>query len=438
MHKIWLIAKRELAERIKSRSFLGMVFLGPLLVLGLIYLFLSFDSNQKQTWNVLLMDKNELFQGKLSPKEDPKFNFHFINDFVDYDEFAEGKDFQSFDLAIWINEKVLSNKHVIISYRERPSEAIQRKLVYHVERRLEEIMVEEFTDLSVKKFREIKQPLSFALKDTYDPKNEKSQTASWVGFAFGSFIVVFILLFGMTILRSVTKEKTNRIVEVLLASITPKQLLSGKIIGVGITAIIQVLIWTVIISAGLYLFRMTLFPDLLAPEMVANQLNGEISETSNFKNQSPFVELIYQQIQFGNMLLFFILFFLGGYLFYGAFFAMIGSSMGSESDGQQFIIPISLLLVSSLVAGYFVILYPDSAISTWLGFIPFTSPVVMMVELSSGFKDGDAWRLYFSLFLLFLFAFLVLNLAGRIYKNGILQFGHRVRLKMLYKWLKKT
>ncbi|PHR49820.1 MAG: hypothetical protein COA32_01415 [Fluviicola sp.] len=437
MNKVWLIAKRELAERLRSRSFLGMIILGPLMILGLVYLFLSFDSNKKQTWNVLIMDKNELFEGKLMPNKDPNFNFHFINDFVDYPDFAHQEKFQKFDLTVWINEKVVSNKKVIISYRERPSEAIQRKLVYHVERRLEEIMVEEFTSLSVQKFREIKQPLRFSLKDTYDPKNEKSLTASWVGFTFGAFIVVFILLFGMTILRSVSKEKSNRIVEVLLASVSPRQLLSGKIFGIGLSAILQVVVWSIIIAVGLYLLRISLFPDLLSPEMVANQLTGEITEAQNWSNQSPFVELIYQKIQFSNMLVFFILFFLSGYLFYGAFFAMIGASMGSESDGQQFIIPITLLLFASLAAGYFVVLFPDSSLSTWLGFIPFTSPVVMMVELSNGFDDGEAWRLYLSLFLLLATAMVMLFLAGRIYKNGILQFGHRVRFGMLLKWIKK-
>jgi ABC-2 type transport system permease protein len=171
--------------------------------------------------------------------------------------------------------------------------------------------------------------------------------------------------------------------------------------------------------------------------MVANQLSGEVLESQNWSNQGPFVELIYQKIQFSNMLVFFVLFFLTGYLFYGAFFAMIGASMGSESDGQQFIIPITLLLLASLAAGYFVIYFPDSSLSTWFGFIPFTSPVVMMVELSNGFGEGEAWRLYFSLFLLLISSFLMLFLAGRIYKNGILQFGHRLRFGMFLKWIKK-
>src|SRR5690554_7402163 len=105
------------------------------------------------------------------------------------------------------------------------------------------------------------------------------------------------------------------------------------------------------------------------------------------------------------MLIFFTLFFLGGYLFYGSFFAMIGASMGSESDGQQFVIPITLLLFLAVLSGYYTVYYPGTTLSEWIGFIPFTSPMVMMVELSNGFEDGSAWKLFLSLAILFISAF---------------------------------
>ncbi|MDX1651972.1 MAG: ABC transporter permease [Brumimicrobium sp.] len=436
MNKTWLIAKREIRDRITSRSFLGVLIIGPLIVLGLIYIFLSYDSKEKQNWEVLLMDETNLFEGKLSPKKDPYLDFHFINDFVDYDEFANNQTFSKFDLAVWINEKVVSNKHVIIFYREKPSEAIQRRLVYHVERRLEEVMVEEFTGLSVSKFREIKQPLSFSLRDTYDPRNEYSEKAAWVGFTFGAFIVLFLLLFGMTILRSVSREKSNRIVEIMLASVSSNSLLSGKILGIGISAVIQVLSWIILLSTGLILFRMFMFPDMFSPEIVAEQLNNPGANLTS--GHSPFVSLIFEQIRFGNMVVFFLLFFFGGYLFYGALFAAVGSSMGSESDGQQFIIPLNLLLLFSLVAGYFAIVYPDSSLTAFFGFLPFTSPVIMMIELANGFEVGESWRLYLALFILFVSGFITLYMAGRIFHNGILRFGHRLKLGLLLKWVKKS
>ncbi|WP_107039002.1 ABC transporter permease [Brumimicrobium mesophilum] len=436
MNKIILIAKREIAERFQNRSFKWLMVIGPLAVLGMIYLFLSTTTSTNKEWKVLLMDQEEIFNAKLTANPPKNLNFDFINAFVDYEEFAHEERYQNYDLSVWINEKIVSNKKVIVSYRERPPESIQRQIIYLVERRMEEIMVDQFTDLSIEKFREIKQSLNFTFTDVYDPKNEKSTTESWVGFSFGALIILFVFMFGMTILRSVSREKSNRIVEVLLSSVNARQLLTGKVLGVGFSALVQFAVWTIIVGTGLYLFRQSLFPDMFSASLVADEVaNADISY--DLANQSPFVELIYSQIQYMNMLVFFSLFFIGGYIFYGSFFAMIGASMGSESDGQQFIIPLTLLLFISVLSGYYVVYYPSTTLSTWLGFIPFTSPMVMMVELSNGFQEGSVWKLILSISILFVSAFFMMIIAGRIYKNGILRFNHRLKLRMLIKWTKK-
>jgi len=436
VNKVFLIAKREVMERFSNRSFKWLMILGPLLILGLVYLFLSTTTSNKKNWRVLIMDKNEIFDGKLTASKPQNLSFDFINAFVEYDDFANNEKYKDYDLAVQINEKIVSNKHVIISYKERPPENIQRHLVYFVERRLEEIMVEQFTDLSVDKFREIKQSLKFNLKDANDPRNEKSTTASWVGFGFGILIILFVFMFGMTILRSVAREKSNRIVEVLLSSVKARQLLTGKVLGIGFSALIQFTAWIAIIGIGLYIFRLTLFPDMFSAGFVADEI-AKGSTQNPLANQSPFVELIYSQIHYTNMLIFFTLFFIGGYLFYGSFFAMIGASMGSESDGQQFVIPITLLLFLAVLSGYYTVYYPGTTLSAWISFIPFTSPMVMMVELSNGFEDGSVWKLFLSLAILFIAAFFMMMIAGRIYKNGILRFNHRLKLRMLLKWTKK-
>lgn len=436
MNKILLIARREIGERFGNRFYRWLMVLGPLLTLGLIYLFLSNTGATKEHWNVLIMDKNEIFDTKLAADKPDNLSFDFINAFVDYDEFANEEQYQKYDLAISINEKIVSNKHVIITYRERPPEYVQHQLVYLVERRLEEIMVREFTDLSVEKFREIKQSLTFNLKDTYDPKNENSTTASWVGFVFGSLIILFVFMFGMTILRSVAREKANRIVEVLLSSVKARQLLTGKVLGIGFSALIQFAVWIVIIGVGLFVFRMTVFPDIFSGSFVADEvLKAEANQ--QLATQSTFVELIYSQIHYANMLVFFVLFFIGGYLFYGSFFAMVGASMGSESDGQQFVIPITLLIFGSVLAGYYAIYHPSASLTQWLNFVPFTSPMNMMIKLANGFESGSSWQIFAALLLLFVSAILMLILAGRIYKNGLLRFNHRLRLGMLMKWTKK-
>ena len=150
------------------------------------------------------------------------------------------------------------------------------------------------------------------------------------------------------------------------------------------------------------------------------------------------MELVYERIQFGNMITFFILFFIAGYFFYGALFAALGSTMGSESDGQQFVIPLIVVLFLSLYAGYYSLYFPENGLSQLFHYLPFTSPVVVMVKLSQGYDLGHAYEIYVSLIVLMLSAILMLLLASRLYKNGILQFGHRLRLKHLLKWLKKS
>jgi len=138
------------------------------------------------------------------------------------------------------------------------------------------------------------------------------------------------------------------------------------------------------------------------------------------------------------MITFFILFFIAGYFFYGALFAALGSTMGSESDGQQFVIPLIVVLFLSLYAGYYSLYFPENGLSQLFHYLPFTSPVVVMVKLSQGYDLGHAYEIYVSLIVLMLSAILMLLLASRLYKNGILQFGHRLRLKHLLKWLKKS
>ena len=443
MRNSWLIARRELKERISARSFLLFSIFGPILILVGAYLLFAFGGEGKQRWNVLISDPTGIMDAKILANEDKSITYSFANDYIELEEFRDAKQFQPFDAMIEINEKVLSNKTAFIFFREKPSVRMQTRLQFHIERRLEEVMVAEFTNLSVAAFRKIKQPLNIAFRNAYDPLDEASDLRGWVGFFFGAVIFLFIFLFGMTILRSVTLEKSNRIIEVLLASVRPNQLMAGKIIGIGIAAFIQFAIWIVVIGVGLYFLRETLFPDLLdAANMNVAQMTEEVKQQTNdyffaTKEYNEFVDLVYERVQFGTMTAYFLLFFVVGYLFYGAFFAAIGATSGSESDGQQFILPIIFILCFALYAGYFALENPESSLVTFFHYLPFTSPVVVMVKLSQGYAPGQGYQLFLSLFILLVSTIVVLLIAGRLYKNGILQYGHRIKLSLMWKWLKK-
>jgi ABC-2 type transport system permease protein len=246
---------------------------------------------------------------------------------------------------------------------------------------------------------------------------------------FGAFIFLFIFLFGMTILRAVMREKSSRIVEILLATVSPKALLIGKIIGIGLSALVQLVIWLLVVSLGLYFFRQTIFIDFSDPSMLTEAMPSDYNQ---------FVELVFDRINFVPMISVFAVFFVLGYLFYGAFFAALGAVSGSESDGQQFLIPLIALLLFALYSGYFVLMNPESSLAVVFHYLPFTSPVVVMVKFAMGYPPGSAYQLYLSAIILFVSAFLVLSLAGRLYKNGLLQYGHAVRLSTILRWLKRN
>lgn len=445
MRNSLLIAVREWKERISSRSFLLFSIIGPLVVLSVIYLFFTYGSQPKQHWKVLISDSQGIMSGRMAMTQDEAIEYSFIKQSVEIDEFRDAKKYQGFDALLEVNEKVFTNKAGFVFFREEPSVRMQIRVQYQFERRLEEVLVEEFTDLTIKEYRKIKQPLTVSFKNVYDPNDEATNLTGWMGFAFGTIIFVFIFLYGMTILRSVSREKSNRIVEVILASVSPKQLMFGKIIGIGFAAFIQFVIWITIIAVGLYFMRELVFTDMLdASNMNVRELSIQAADQSfqeqylSSRDYNQFVELVYQRINFPVMISFFFVFFLFGYLFYGALFAAIGATMGSESDGQQFVLPLIFILVLALYSGYYVLNYPETGMATFLHYLPFTSPVVVLVKLAQGYGAGESFDILFSLLILIVSSIAVLGIASRFYKNGILQFGHRVRLKHLLKWMKKT
>ena len=428
MRQTFLIASRELRERIFSRSFILMGLIGPIIVLISVYLLFKLGGKDQQKWNVLVADPRGVFAEKIVSAEDPTIDYDFANDYITPENFVQDPRFKEYDALVEINEKVITNKVAYLFYKEKPSFSMSVNIRYHVERRLEEVLAVEHARMTLADFRKIKQPLNFGFRNAYDPENKQSDNSAWVGLAFGTLIVLFIFLFGNSILRSVSSEKSNRIVEVLMSSVSSQKLLLGKIIGIGLSAFIQLLIWIGIIGIGLYWMRSSIFMDIYDPT-VAMQTQGAT-------DYNEFVELVFEQIKFASMLFYGFLFLLAGYLFYGAFFAGIGASMGSESDGQQFLIPLILLLFLSIYAGYYYMEHPSSARSTFFHYFPFTSPVVVMVRLAQGYPPGEGVYLFVSLFILIMSAVLTLFLAARLYKNGLLQFGHSVRLKSLIQWIK--
>lgn len=445
MRKSLIVAKREFNERLKSKSFLLMAIFGPLLVLFMVYLLFTLGGTSKKDWNILISDPQGILENKILAKENTNLHYSFANDYIEIEDFAKNEQFVKFDVLLEVNEKVLSNKSAFLFYKTKPNSALVSLIQYQFERRLEEIVVKEFTDLSIEKFRQLKQPIQLGVRNAFDPLNESNDLSSWVGYFFGILIILFVFLYGMTILRSTTIEKSNRIVEVLLATVKAKQMLLGKILGIGLAAFLQFTFWVIFVSIGLYFMRENLFPDMLdASNFDISQMTQEMKNLSyqeNFIRNSEynqFVELIYQRIQYGNMIFYFVVFFILSYLFYGTFFAALGALSGSESDGQQFVLPLIGILCFAVYSGYFAVLNPSHDLTYYLSYIPFTSPVVCMVKIACGYPEGTSYQLFISIFILMLSYVGMLYISGRLYKNSILQFGHRLSLGHIFKWIKRA
>ena len=242
-------------------------------------------------------------------------------------------------------------------------------------------------------------------------------------------------------MKGVIEEKTNRIVEVIISSVKSFHLMMGKIIGIGLVGLTQFLIWITVISSLSVGILFVNFPEKYSIE---NQLQqNEVFDNSNvLANNNEKIDQITQfvlyQIDWGNMFLFFAIYFIGGYLIYGSLMAAIGSAVNEETDTQQFMIPLTIPLIFSLSMIPQFIDNPSSSIAFWLSEIPFTSPLIMMVRIAMGIGEGgvDLWEIFLSIFLLLVTFIICTFISGKIYKTGILLYGKKPSYRDIYKWIK--
>ncbi|HRE95783.1 MAG TPA: ABC transporter permease, partial [Flavobacteriales bacterium] len=271
---------------------------------------------------------------------------------------------------------------------------------------------------------------------------EKAKTkhyAAVVGYVFALLIYMFIFLYGVQVMRGVIEEKTNRIVEIIISSVKPFELMLGKIIGIAMVGLTQFILWVLLTGLILILAQSLFFPDFYDAANQANftqVANGISPEQAaiNFESNEIY-DLIFIRINWALMLFMFLFYFIGGYLMYSALFAAIGAAVDSESDTQQFMMPITIPLVFGFIVAQMAIENPESNAVFWSSMIPFTSPVVMMVRVAMGFEPGTIWQLYLSMALLVAGFITCTWIAGKIYRTGILMYGKKVSYKELFKWM---
>jgi ABC-2 type transport system permease protein len=262
-------------------------------------------------------------------------------------------------------------------------------------------------------------------------KTGSAELATAIGFLATVMIYMFIFMYGAMVMRGVMEEKTSRIVEVLVSSVKPVELMMGKIIGIALVGLTQFFLW-VIFSGGLFFAISLIFGLDKMPE------NGMMQGANPAMQQMPNSDVaeilkMLAAFNFGEILFYFVLYFLGGYLLYASLFAAVGSAVDNETDTQQFMLPITIPILFAFYAGMYSAQNPDGPLAFWCSIIPFTSPIVMMVRLPF---DVPLWEKVLSLSLLVLTFIGTTRMAAKIYRTGILMYGKKVNYKELWKWLR--
>jgi ABC-2 type transport system permease protein len=391
--------------------------------------------------NVVVIDRPGLLTNKLKESEDIRFFYesHEMSDSV----FKASP----YTTMVDVNEKVLENNTVQLFYKDLPSQSVQNYLSAEIEKALEKEKL-AVNHVDPETYQRIKTALQIQLFDIdKGGKRSYDQVKAGLGFAFGYLIFIFIFLYGVQVMRGVMEEKQNRIVEVLISSVKPFQLMMGKIIGIAMVGLTQFLLW-ILISGILGTIGLSLAKDKMAkaaldqaPGQVSVQIqqqmgmDHEAAKASEDAEQMNMMFQIWDELPVTMIVLLFLFYFLGGYLLYSSLFAAIGAAVDSETDTQQFMFPITIPMMIAIFIAQTAVYNPDGPAVFWSSIIPFTAPVVMMIRIATGNAFEHPWHLALSMALLvgtFIFTTWV---AGRIYRTGILMYGKKVSWKELGKWL---
>lgn len=441
MGKIGLIIWREYITRVRKPSFLIMTILGPILLVGGITaaVFLTMQSNGPQ--NVYVFDEAHLFTNKLQPSEDMQLTYYYSDEDLSDSAFKASP----YTLLVYLNKDIITNDQAQVFYKELPSQKVQNYISSELDGVLRRAKLAKDT-LDPRKYDDYSKPLKFDLYDI-DKAGKKSndQVKAGIGFAFGYLIFFFIFLYGVQVMRGVMEEKQNRVVEVLISSVKPFQLMMGKIIGIACVGLTQFLLWVllsgILATVGISFAKDKITKHALEQAQMSVQLQQAqahahtgVAVDEDAAQMSEALDL-WNDMPMGRIIGLFIFYFLGGYLLFSALFAAIGSAIDSEADTQQFMLPITIPMIIAIMIAQTAVYNPDGPAVFWSSLIPLTSPVVMMIRIATGNAFEHPWQLALSMALLVATFLFTTWLAGRIYRTGILMYGKKVTWKELGKWL---
>ncbi len=437
MSIISLIIKREFAAKVRNKSFIVMTFLSPFLFVG-IATFVGYLSTMKaDTKRVAIHDETGLFvnEFKALNSKNGEYVYHDLS-VIDVQFLKDSITNESYEGLLYIpkvtDQKELENKIQFIS-NESPSISFVENLQDIVAKKLTKDNFEK-AKLDTLAIQNAQAKVNISLAKASGEQSVKglNEIKIVIGGAFGYLIMMFIIIYGNMVMRSVIEEKTNRIVEIIISSVKPFQLMMGKIIGTSLAGLLQFFIWA-IIGLGL-MFVASAFlgidasPAAKIPPSIVKAAHQEFAATAQM-----YIKELWG-LPIAAILSSFVIYFIGGYFLYSSFYASIGAAVDNETDSQQFLLPIIMPLILAVYIGFFTVINdPHGTVATVFSMIPLTSPIVMLMRIPFGVPW---WQIAISITILFATFFFVVWFAAKIYRVGILMYGKKPTWKELYKWLK--
>ena len=442
MNKIFIIIQREFFSRVKKRSFLILTFLTPLLIAG-IYAFMIWmmlkEDTEKRT--IAVLNESELIE----PIKNSEFTTYDYIQGKTFENIKSNMEKKGYYAILVIPKDILETKTAkLFSYNQVTIEVksgIGIEIRQHIEKlKRSKIIAEANMPNLEEKLAATKTPISMQtikFGEDGEVKQSSTEVAMGIGIALGFVIYLFIFLYGSQVMRGVIEEKSNRIVEVIISSVKPFQLMMGKIIGVAMVGLTQFIMWVVLTGIIIIVGSAIILPgvDMETLQQVKSvaELPADVSLDANQLKMTQDILGTFDLGYIASIVGAFIFFFLGGYLLYSALFAAIGSAVDNETETQQFMLPITIPLVLAIYIGFAAVRNPESSFAFWGSIIPFTSPIVMLVRIPFGVP---IWELLVSILILIGTFLLITWAAAKIYRTGILMYGKKISYKEIWKWLK--
>jgi len=439
MSVLSLIIKREFITKIRNKSFIIMTFLSPLLfVVGAILIGYLTQSNQGEIKKIAVWDRNEFFQTN-DLKDNSKYQYINISD-IDLEQ-AKKEYKENYNALIYVPQtETIADLTTKIEYisDDSPSMGFISNLEHIIEAKITKYKIEiSGIDYRIIENAKVKASIQLAKSSGESSVKGLNEIKIWIGAALGYFIMMFIIIYGNFVMRSVIEEKSNRIIEIIVSSVKPFQLMMGKILGNSFAGLLQFIIWAVV-GTILFVVISNFLGIQMANDATTLTIGSEISEVV----QTEMVESSQAQLYFNELrnlplltLFFsFLLYFAGGYFLYSSVYAAIGAAVDNETDSQQFMMPILAPLMLAVYIGFFTVIDdPHGSVAVIFSIIPFTSPIVMLMRIPFGVP---VWQLATSIVLLFATFLFVVWSASKIYRVGILMYGKKPSWKDMYKWLR--